>query len=68
MIRYPFVVEVVNLVALIAELYCHVTVDAGLPITIHLNVAAMPSVNDVEDCIELAVSNTCGAMIARKDY
>ena len=64
--RYPFVVEVVELVALIAELYCHVTVDAGLPVTTHLNVAVMPSVNDVEDCIELAVSNTCGAMIARK--
>ena len=63
MIRYPFVVEVVELVALITELYCHVTVDAGLPITINLNVAAMPSVNDAEDCIELAVSNTCGAIM-----
>ena len=66
MVRYPFVIEVVELVALIAELYCHITVDAGLLVTIHLNVALMPSVNDVEDCIELAVSNTCWAMIARK--
>ena len=60
MIRYPFVVEVVELVALIAELYFHVIVDAGLPVTMHLNVAVMPSVNDVEDCI--AVSSICGAM------
>ena len=48
--------------ALITELYCHVTVDAGLPVTIHLNVAVMPSVNDVDEFIELAVSSTCGAM------
>ena len=65
MIRYPFVVEVVELMALIAELYCHATVEAGLPVTTHLNVAVIPSVNDVEDCIELAVSNFCGAMIPR---
>ena len=63
MIRYPFVVEVVELVVLIAELYCHLTVDAGLPVTIHLNIDVMPSVNDVEDCIELALSNICGAIM-----
>ena len=50
--------------ALIAELYCHVIVDAGLLVTMHLNVDVMPSVNDVEDCIELAGSNTCGAIIS----
>ena len=45
-----------------AELYRHVTVDAGLPVTVHLNVAVMPSVNDVDEFIELAVSSTWGSM------
>ena len=64
MIRYPFVVEVVELVALIAEMFVHVTVDAGLPVTTHLNFAVIPSVSSVEGCIELATSKTCGAIIS----
>ena len=35
---------VVELVALMPELYCHVIVDAGRPVAMHVKVAGMPSV------------------------
>ena len=46
--------DVLETVALIPTLYCQVIVGAGLPVAMHVRFAAMPSVTDVEFCIESA--------------
>ena len=52
--------DVLEITALIVESYCHVTTGAGLPVAMHVNIVATPSVSDVEGFIESASLRTTG--------
>ena len=44
--------DVLETVAFIVELYCHVMVGAGLPFAVHVRFAVMPAVINVEGFID----------------
>ena len=44
--------DVLEIVAFIVELYCHVMVGAGLPFALHVRFAVMPAVIDVDAFID----------------
>ena len=44
--------DVLETVAFIVELYCHVMVGAGLPFAVHVRFAVMPAVIDVDAFID----------------
>ena len=44
--------DVLEIVAFIVELYCHVMVGAGLPFAVHVRFAVMPAVINVDVFID----------------
>ena len=44
--------DVLETVAFIVELYCHVMVGAGLPFAVHVRLAVMPTVINVDVLID----------------
>ena len=53
--------DVLEIIALMmAELYCHAITGAGLPVAMHVNIVATPSVSDVKGCIESVSFRTTG--------
>ena len=58
--------DVLEIVALTPNPYCQVIVGAGLPVAMHVRFAAMPSVIDVECCIESATFRTTGPVNLKK--
>ena len=58
--------DVLDIIALIAESYCHVITGAGLPVAMHVNIDATPSVSDVEGCIDSASFRTTGPVSLKK--
>ena len=52
--------DVLEIIALIGELYFHVITGAGLPVAMHVNIVSTPSVSDVEGCTESALFRTTG--------
>ena len=60
--------DVLETVVLIAELCFHVIAGAGLPVAMHVNEAAIPSVSADEDCTESASFRTIGPVNLKKSF